>query len=304
MSQIAVVVPTCRPEQLEAFCASWREQFSQHDATVVVVRDDTDAGEIHVLGKGAVGDEASVLGKNCGIVARKSPACRCLGFAYIARSLPEVRYVVTLDDDVAPDGDTIGDHIAALSRRTHTSWMSSVMRGPHMRGFPYGVRDESPVFVSHGVWKNIPDLDAPTQLVIGNSPEVAFYSGPVPRGVFFPVCGMNLAFRVEAMPYMLWCPAKWLPGAERFDDIWMGVELVKDLSKINAAMVTGFSSCVHTRLSNVYANLRAEAYGIGLNERLWAGKPMPPDAKEFFESYRECRAAWAAMITKARGAIA
>lgn len=300
MSKLAVVVPTCRDEQIGKFLAAWDEQFRRHEATVLVVRDDTPSGDIVIPGRGVVGDEESVLGASKGIVARKSPACRCLGFAYIVQSLPDVEYVVTLDDDVEPDGDTIGDHLAALERRVPVSWMSSTVDGsPYMRGFPYGIRQEAPVWVSHGVWKNIPDLDAPTQLVLGSTPPVEFYRGPVPKGVYFPVCGMNLAFRREAMPLMLWCPCKWLPGAERFDDIWMGFHLVRGLAAAGAALVSGMASCVHTRLSNTFANLRQEAHGIGVNEDLWRGDSVASqekDTQEFLRSYEACRRQWAEVV--------
>jgi reversibly glycosylated polypeptide/UDP-arabinopyranose mutase len=285
---IAVVVPTFRSSQINAFLRDWNGLFAKHEASVIVVRDDSDEGDI-VLNGSKVSDEKSVLGECVGVVSRKSPACRCLGFAYIAKHMPEVDYIVTLDDDTAPDGDTIADHVSALSMRVPVSWLSSVTKGPHMRGFPYGIRSEAPVYVSHGVWKNIPDLDAPTQLVLGNTPEVEFYRGPVPRGVHFPFCGMNVGFRREAIPMMLWSPAKEIAGAERFDDIWLGVRLTQDLSSAGAAMVSGYSSCVHTRLSDVFKNLIAEAKGISINEKYWAGDCC---GEASLVDYDSKRAAW------------
>jgi reversibly glycosylated polypeptide/UDP-arabinopyranose mutase len=158
-----------------------------------------------------------------------------------------------------------------------------------MRGFPYAVREEAPVWVSHGVWRNIPDLDAPTQLVLGSRPYVDYYRGVVPKGVLFPVCGMNLAFRREALPLAYWCPCKRLPGAERFDDIWMGIHMKRGLDAAGAALVTGFAECIHTRLSDTFANLRQEAVGIGLNERYWQGE----DGDPFFVEYDAMRRRWA-----------
>lgn len=302
---IAVVVPTCRSEQIDRFLAAWKKQFADHNAKVLVVRDDSVDGDVFLYDgftaatvpeRTLVGNATTILGEYADIVARKSPACRCIGFAYIATQMPEVEFIVTLDDDVEPSGDTIGDHVAALRRRVPVSWLSSVLEGPHMRGFPYAIRQEAPVYVSHGVWENIPDLDAPTQLVVGDKPEVSFYRGPVPKGIYFPVCGMNLAFRREALPAMLWCPAKWLKGAERFDDIWMGVNLTRDLQWLGGALVSGYASCVHTRLSNTFKNLEQEAVGIGINEVLWTSGGSPksdnPDVAAFFARYYDCRAAW------------
>lgn len=289
--RVAVVVPTCRPDRIADFLAAWRRQFEAHQCDVLVVRDDTPDGEVWMDGM-LVSNAAHALGDCVRIVPRQSPACRCIGFAFIAKHMPDVDAIVTLDDDVEPLGDTIGDHVRALESRVPVSWMSSTLAGSqYMRGFPYGVREEAPVWVSHGVWRNIPDLDAPTQLVIGTTPKVEFYRGPVPKGICFPVCGMNLAFRREALPLMYWCPAKWLPGAERFDDIWMGVPLVRDLAEAGAALVTGYAECVHTRLSNVFRNLRQEAFGIEVNESYWAGD-VPLDARDFFSGYTDFRQRW------------
>ena len=33
-----------------------------------------------------------------------------------------------------------------------------------MRGYPFGMREGRPTAVSHGLWLNIPDYDAPTQV--------------------------------------------------------------------------------------------------------------------------------------------
>lgn len=294
---VAVVIPTCRPDRIAAFHAAWREQFERYACDVLVVRDDTPDGEVWKDGE-VVSNAEHALGDDVDIVPRQSPACRCIGFAYIARHMPEVDVVVTLDDDVEPLGDTIGDHLAALERRVPVSWMSSTLDGsPYMRGFPYGVRSEAPVWVSHGVWHGIPDLDAPTQLVAGPTPAVSYYRGPVPKGIYFPVCGMNLAFVREALPLMYWAPARRLPGAERFDDIWMGIPLVRGLEAAGAALVTGYAACVHTRLSNVFKNLEQEARGIGINEGYWRHDPMPEDVASFFWDYGTARSRWKALVS-------
>jgi len=183
------------------------------------------------------------------------------------------------------------------------SWFSSTAWGsPYMRGFPYGIRSEAPVWVSHGVWQNIPDLDAPSQLVLGESPEVRFYRGPVPKGVMFPLCGMNLAFRRAALPFMYWAPVVNLPGAQRFDDIWMGLHAKEALDRAGAALVTGLSSCIHTRLSNVFKNLEQEALGIGINETYWRGtdranwRGIKRQCESFFADYERMRTEWCRLM--------
>jgi len=296
VKNVAVVVPTCRDSQIGLFLKDWDDLFRRHNAEVIVVRDDSPDGDVYLNGQ-LVSNERKLLGGKAGLVPRKSPACRCLGFALIAKSLPDVRYVVTLDDDTSPSGDTIADHLNQLDRRVPVSWLSSVQDGPYMRGFPYAVREEAPVWVSHGVWTNIPDLDAPTQLVLGSTPEVSFYRGPIPRGIHFPFCGMNVGFRREALPLMLWSPAKEIPGAERFDDIWLGVQLTSELAASGAAMVSGYATVVHTRLSDVFANLVFEARGIGVNEKYWLGDCC---GERPLAEYADRRKAWKSLVGECR----
>jgi len=297
---VACVVPTNRKIALDAFVEAWREQFSCNDCDLIVIRDDTPKGEIWLYGRrdmrgSIVSNVNETLGEHSHLVVRRSPACRNAGFAFIAKHMPGVEKIVTLDDDVSPDGDTIGDHLRALDLRVPVSWFSSTAWGsPYMRGFPYGVRSEAPVWVSHGVWQNIPDLDAPSQLVLGESPEVRFYRGPVPRGAMFPLCGMNLAFRRAALPFMYWSPAANLPGAQRFDDIWMGIHAKRAIDIAGAAMVTGMSSCIHTRLSDVFKNLEQEAVGIGINEAYWREGSQRQEA--FFGEYEQMRAEWLGLM--------
>jgi hypothetical protein len=72
----------------------------------------------------------------------------------------------------------------------------------------------------------------------------------------------------------------------------MGIELTRQLASVGAALVTGYSSCIHTRASNVFANLEQEVNGIALNEQYWAGGEMP----EWFDYYRNCRERWQSFV--------
>lgn len=219
-----------------------------------------------------------------------SPACRNLGFAYVARELPDVDTIMTFDDDTRPFGDTINAHLQVLGRYCCTTVFNTMMGVHFPRGFPYSKRYESKVVLSHGPWVGVADWDAPTQLVQGN-PEVRFYQGPVPRHSEFQICGMNLAFLRELLPYVYYAPVVKLSGAQRFDDIWMGRHLKNYLDLQNLAMVTGFGAVHHTRASDPYKNLVQEAVGIGLNEDYWGHQSEP-----FFVEYTRMREEWSTWV--------
>ncbi len=136
--------------------------------------------------------------------------------------------------------------------------------------------------------------DGPTQLVKGIVPAT-FYKGPIPKGCLTPVCGMNLAFKIEALPWVYFAPMGKTLGIQRFSDIWMGVHLKWDMDIMNKAIVTGYSTVEHLRASNVFTNLEQEARGIRMNEDWWKEHKPPED--EYWDLYASLRIKWHDLIT-------
>jgi hypothetical protein len=281
---IAVVIPTNRPDSYQAFLLRWEEQFRKHNVDVVCVHD----GDFPTVSVNGVMSEKEIEGRE--LVANKCAGVRNLGFLYVAQHMPEVEYIVTLDDDMSPNGDTIGDHIATLQKRLPISWFSH-SGDVYMRGFPYGVRQEAPVMVSHGIWLKNPDYDAPTQLLNNNAPHSEYYRGAIPKGAHFNFCGMSVAFKRKAMPYVYYAPVSDFKGAERFDDIIAGLWIKRDFDRLGWAIATGYASCIHERESNVFFNLEKEAVGIRHLENLWKDLDGYNEDK-WFDNFREKRVKW------------
>jgi len=308
---IAVVVPTIREECLQAFLAAWKFLFDLHRVELIVVKDGDEPALDHYTyhrendKKGphfvdCCNDPRMLLKENADLIFNRTDAVRNFGFAYIALNLPTVEYIITFDDDVAPipDTDPIEEHKAILSQRAPLSWMSSTaFGGMYMRGMPYVVRNEAPIMLSHGVWHGVPDLDAPTQLL---NPELKnyygpFYRGVVPSGAYFPVCGMNVAFRRKALKYAYWAPmGPRAFGLGRWADIFMGVKLKEYFDSARWAIFTGGAPVRHTRASNVWKNLAAESTVLELNESFWQGDESKHP--QYFELYRTCRDRWQQFI--------
>jgi reversibly glycosylated polypeptide/UDP-arabinopyranose mutase len=137
------------------------------------------------------------------------------------------------------------------------------------------------------------------------------------RGSYFPMSGMNLAFRAS------FAPAMWFPlmgrgwPFDRFDDIWAGVLAKRVADHLGFGMISGDPTVEHRRASNVFANLRKEAAGIEANETFWravdsvaldadattvAGaylqlsERLPLDGP-YFEKLRTGMAVWASLFT-------
>jgi reversibly glycosylated polypeptide/UDP-arabinopyranose mutase len=278
----AVVVPTIRPDRMKKFMKAWRKLFDKHQVELLIVKD----GENPTVNGLSAGE---VMDKYADCLTNFSAAIRNLGFAYVARRLPDVEVIITLDDDETPVGDPIQDHINALQMRVPVSWMATASE--YMRGFPYGVRDEAEVVLSHGVWKGVADWDAQTQLSYGNRP-VSFYKGPIPKGVYFPMCAMNLAFKIKMLPYIYHAPRAL--GMDRFEDIFAGIVSKREIDKNGWAAVSGYSIVNHKRASNVLVNLKKEALGIKLNENFWTGDESHP----YFKIYRQKLKRWQEFVKK------
>lgn len=264
MSKIAAVVPTVkgREETYDAFVEAWRPLFALHEVEFITVYD---GEKPTVMDK----DWNDVMGEYVSCLSNFNGGIRNLGFAYIAKYRPDIETVITLDDDTRPVGDTIQDHLDILNKKVPVSWVSTASE--YMRGFPYGLREEAEVVLSHGVWDNVADWDAPTQLVLGAHREVTFPKMPIPKGIYYPMCGMNIAFKRKMLPHMYQAPF-WLEhGYGRLDDILCGIYSKKFIDEQGWAAVTGYARVFHERASNVYKNLKLEAASIELFEQVSQG---------------------------------
>lgn len=280
---IAIVVPTIRPESYAEFEKAWKPLIDKYKILVVKVED---GKEPKANGK-TVKD---IMGDYDDLIYNLNDGVRNLGFALIAKEHKDIEYIISLDDDVVPYGDTIQAHMNTLHKRRPISWMSTASM--YMRGFPYEVRNEAEVMMSHGVWEGVKDWDAPTQLINGN-PNVTFYRGVIPKGVLYPHCAMNFAFKRKALPYIYQAPMSKELGFNRFADIWMGIECKRDFDNLGWAVVTGEAVVYHQRASNVFTNLQKEAKGLELNETYWKS-----EEHEYIKLHREKRARWKEFISK------
>lgn len=277
---IVVVIPTIRPESMKVFIEAWTPLFNKHSVELVTVLDGDKPKLQH---KNQFYFPEDIMGKAAGCLTNFNAGIRNLGFAYVAKKLKEVEYIITLDDDEIPIEDTIQDHVDALNKRVPISWISTAV-DDYTRGFPYTVREEAEVVLSHGVWEGVADWDAPTQLVMGSRRPITFYKGPIPKGIYYPMCSMNLAFKRKMLPYIFHAP--WSHGINRFDDIFTGVESKREIDKRGWAVVTGYARVEHDRASNTFKNLVNEAQGIELNETFWQGNEDHPYFKIYMEKYK------------------
>jgi hypothetical protein len=213
-------------------------------------------------------DIAADLGDAAWIIPSQTSACRSYGYYLAWKRKPDI--ILTLDTDCYPDGSRwLKGHAANLRRSVTLDWVNSAPGIPY-RGFPYQIRDRAPVYLSHGLWSGVPDLDAATWLHYPDMRlEPAVTTQTIPRHSYFPMCGMNLAWRADLTPAMYFGLFGPTYGFDQYDDIWAGVLVKRVLDHLGLAAVSGYPSVEHRKQSNVYTNLVKQAPGLAMNEHFW-----------------------------------
>lgn len=248
-----IIVPTIREKSIEKFHKAWGFE------NLIVVWDNQDTYDIIERN----------FGKDAWIFSRKNAAIRCYGYLQ-----SEADVILTLDDDCYPNPNWdyeffIDTHKRNLTlERLETAWhYTGVGR---MRGLPYQNLERQPeIMLSHGLWTENADFDAITE-ISGNT-NFEPYEMIVPRGQYFAMCSMNLAFKKEIKPlmFMPMMGEEW--PFDRWDDIWCGVLAKKVLDHLGLGVWSGSPFVSHSKKSDKWVNLMKESKGNGykVNEILW-----------------------------------
>lgn len=217
------------------------------------------------------------FGKNEWIFSRQNAGIRSYGFWKAYALGADV--IITLDDDCFPaEENFVSKHLDNLRQCAPEGWFPTFPHPTHMytRGFLYKNRDKKRVVVSHGLWSNKMNMDAQTQLTIGDVNVRAYppLRQIVPPGQFFPMSSMNLASTRDTTPLMYFPlmgknPSGTSWGFDRFDDIWAGIFAKKIIDHLGLSVVNGSPFVEHKKASDVATNLIKEKNGIATNESLW-----------------------------------
>src|SRR4051812_37599196 len=200
-SKVVIVVPTIRENNIKDFLAAWETEFRR--CTLIIVEDNAektfDIGGSNVL-HFSHQDIDRDLGKDAWIIPRKTDCVRSYGYFKAWQKKPDM--MITLDDDCYPNEgqtDFIATHWARLNNPGETSAWVSTLDGIIPRGVPYepqNVQRRRPCVLNHGLWNNVPDFDAPTQMLHMRNPrDFVWTDRTMPVGRYFPMCGMNVAIR-------------------------------------------------------------------------------------------------------------
>lgn len=292
MSKFGVVIATCREDSINRWIDAWRSEL-QNCVTYIVEDNPVQQFRFpYVTGhRYAWNDIDSDLGAQSWIIPRRTSAIKSYGFLKAYQDGCD--YIWTLDDDCFPEGRPEGSYIRTLQtlldwKYEEDSWWNTLPQGlPYPRGYPYGIRQSvQQAMIHHGLWSGVPDLDGITALEHADLRlNPATRRERIPIGKFFPMCGMNLAFRREMTPAMYFgLQGSWFDprdaGArncnepeplpyDRFDDIWAGLFIKKVCDHLGYAITSGAPSIVHTKESDPIQRVIKEGPGIAAHELLW-----------------------------------
>lgn len=289
-ARAAIVIPTNRLDRITEFLDAWRDEFMDHDVTIVEDNpqrtfDLARWGVAHYSWK-EIDEE---LGDDSWIIPRRTDCIRSFGFLKAWQRKSD--FIVSLDDDCLPVGrGFLSQHWKMLSTSARSSAWVSTVEGATPRGVPYFTKDRmGECVLNHGLWQGVPDYDALTQLHAGRQPlHVAPVDQVIPRGVYFPMCGMNLAFKTELAPilYFLLMGRDW--PYDRFGDIWCGIFVKRICDHLGHGIRSGQPLVCHERASDVWSNLKKEVPAYEVNEGLWPiVDTLVLAGKSFVECYHE-----------------
>ncbi|MCW5853472.1 MAG: hypothetical protein KIT87_25620 [Anaerolineae bacterium] len=291
--KVSVVVPTIRESSIQNFLAAWQVELAQTHIIVVEDNPEPTFGLAHSLAVTHYSwqDIERDLGQDSWIIPRRTDCIRSYGYYKAYLHQPDL--IITLDDDCYPDSahpDFVQRHWERIQAGGLSEAWCSTGEGTLPRGVPYfNRRRHWPCVLNHGLWTQIPDFDAPTQLLHSRHPTPYIpIDQTIPVGQYFPMCGMNVAFVPHIVPAFYF----WLMGRDyeydRFGDIWAGICLKKICDHLGYAINSGGPYIAHQRASNVWDNLRKEAAALRMNEELWAVVDrMTLHGATFQDCYRE-----------------
>lgn len=270
-----LVVPSNRPHSFDSFMDAWADSPAR-DWDALILVEDGPTRSINADRRHSVdyhfcwADVEDTLGQDQWVISRRNSAIRNFGLL-IAHQLG-ADLVVTLDDDCYP-ADARPFCQSHLDQMTAPRWIESVPNF-RTRGLPYRNRGTTDTIkLSMGLWSNVPDLDAPQSLADmtlaagGWTPPGG--SRIMPSGQYWPLCGMNLAVRREALPLCYFPLMGQGSPYDRFDDIWMGIWAQKIAAHLGWQISAGEPWVQHSRASDIMVNLVKEAPGIAANEHFW-----------------------------------
>lgn len=276
---VDIVIPTIRDLD---FLESWKVFFQSFHLIIIQDGDPDKLVKIPSWANYELynrNDIKKILGDNYSwIISSQDASIRNFGFLVSNKT-----FIYTIDDDCLPAKNNNGQQINALFKHIQnlitnsTPYFFNTLYDPYqngsdfVRGYPYSLRQGVPTAISHGIWLNAPDYDAPTQLFKVNERNTRFadVTITIPYGVLYPMCSMNVAFnrKLIGAAFMQGLMGLGQPWA-RYDDMFAGWASKVIADHLNLGVKSGSPYIRHNKASNPFTNLKKEYMGLFWQEDL------------------------------------
>eukprot|EP01018_Ginkgo_biloba_P006810 Gb_38716 [translate_table: standard] len=278
--EVDIVISVVHPDL--SFLEEWRPIFLPYHLIIV---QDPELEEIVEVPSGfnysvyTKQDMERILGAGVlSSLALRGHGCRSFGYL-----VSKKRYIFSLDDDCLPAKDSSGNLINALEQHIAnlkspaTPFFFNTLYDPYrkgsdfVRGYPFSLRQGVPCAVSCGLWMNLPDYDAPTQILKPEERNTRYVDAimTVPTGSLLPMSGINIAFNREiigpAMFSGLCRSGSSNPQLSRYDtleDIFCGLCCKIICDHLGYGVKTGLPYVWRKEVGDPMVSLRREFKGV------------------------------------------
>ncbi|XP_057837845.2 UDP-arabinopyranose mutase 1 [Cryptomeria japonica] len=277
-AEVDIVITTIRDLD---FLEKWRPFFLPYH--LIIIQD----GDPHKTIKVPEGFDyelhnrtniVELLGPKASCISYKDTACRCFGYL-----LSKKKYIFTIGDDCSVAKDPTGkdiniveQHLKNLSKPSTPYFFNTLYdpfreRCDFVRGYPFSLREGVSTAISHGLWLNFPDYDAPTRLVKPLERNTRYVDAvtTISKGSLFPMSGMNLAFNRELIgPAMYFGLMGEGHPISRYGDMWAGWCTKVICDHKGYGVKTGLPYVWHNKGNSAFVNLEEENNGIYWQEEI------------------------------------
>ncbi len=168
--------------------------------------------------------------------------------------------IIVIDSDCIIPLDFVAKHIENLFMKPGNGWTNSIEgTGWYARGYPFNLR-ATEKWAHMGLWEHELDLYGFDRFYSNTPPPDKPASTALTTAQFFPLSGMNVSFRRDAIPYMLFLPNYLYNGKvfTRHDDIWGGYIFQKFCQTFNKGLSFGEPVVYHDTVVDAAADAASE----------------------------------------------
>ncbi|XP_077229265.1 alpha-1,4-glucan-protein synthase family protein [Tasmannia lanceolata] len=296
---VDIVIAAIRPD-LTTFMEEWRIIFSRFHLIIIK---DPDLEKDLQIPPGFNHDVYTKLDIERVVGPAASASLSFSGYLcrYFGCLVSRKKYIVSVDDDCVPAKDdkghlvdVVAQHITNL-RVPATPFFFNTLYDPYrpgadfVRGYPFSLRNGVECALSCGLWLNVADYDAPTQIVKPQNRNSRYVDAvlTVPVGVMMPLSGINVGFKREVVGPVMF-PGFRLSGegkkrCETLEDIWSGMCAKVVCDHLGLGVKSG--------LPYVWRGIGEENDAMESLKREWEGVKLMEEVVPFFQSVRLPRTA-------------